>query len=72
MRHGLFRGRGSNFGDILRAVGLVTAAVELALGALVLRLPAILDAVAFSSAVEALVVSWRRVSFTLALLLLVP
>ena len=51
---------------------MVSAAVELALGALILWLSTILDAMAFSSAVEALVVSWRRVSFTLALLLLVP
>ena len=50
----------------------MTATVELALGALVLRLTAILDAVAFGSAVETLVVSWRRVSFTLAFLLLIP
>ena len=58
MRRGLFRSRGSNFGDILRAVGLMAAAVELALSALVLRFSAILDAVAFGATVEALVVSW--------------
>ena len=69
---GLLRGRGSNFGDILRAVGLVAATMELVLGALVLWLLAILDAMAFCSAVETLVVSWQRVSFTLAFLLLVP
>ena len=50
----------------------MTAAMELAFGALVLRLSAILDAVAFGSAVEALVISWRGVSFTLAFLLLIP
>ena len=53
---GLFRGRGPDFGDVLGAVGLMTASMELALSALVLRLSAILDAMAFSSAVEALVV----------------
>ena len=50
----------------------MTAAVELALRALVLQLLAILNAVTFRSAVETLVVSWRRVSFTLALPLLIP
>ena len=72
MRHGLFRGGGPNFGDILRAIGSVTATMELALVTLVLRLSAILDAMAVDSAVEAFVVPWQRVSFTLALLLLVP
>ena len=69
---GLLRGRGSNFGDILGTIGSMTSAVELTLGALVLRLSAVFDAVSFSSAVETLVVSWRRVSFTLAPLLLIP
>ena len=69
---GLLRGRGPNFSDILRAVGPVTSSMELALVALVLWFSAILDAVAFSSTVETLVVSWRRVSFTLSLLLLIP
>ena len=72
MRRGLLRGRGPNFGDVFGAVGSVTSSVELALGALVLGLLAVLDAVAFGSTVETLVVSWRRVSFTLTLLLLIP
>ena len=50
----------------------MTASVELALTTLILRLPAVLDAMALHSAVETLVVSWWRVSFTLALLLLIP
>ena len=50
----------------------MTASMELALGALVFQFSAILDAMAFDSAVETLVVSWRRVSFTLAFLLLIP
>ena len=72
MRCGLLRGRGPNFGDVLRAVGSVTSSMELALAALILRLSAILDAMAFGSAVETLVVSWRRASFTLSLLLFIP
>ena len=50
----------------------MTASVELAFVALVLWLSAVLDAVAFGSAVETLVVLWQRVSFTLSLLLLIP
>ena len=50
----------------------MTASVELAFVALILWLSAVLDAMVFSSAVETLVVSWRRVSFTLPLLLLFP
>ena len=72
MRCGLLRGRGPNFGDVLRAVGSVTSSMELALAALILRLSAILDAMAFGSTVETLVVSWRRASFTLSLLLFIP
>ena len=72
MHSHLFGSRGSNLSDVLGAVGSMTAAVELALVALVLRLSAILDAVTFSSAVETFVVSWQRVSFTLALLLFIP
>ena len=50
----------------------MTASMELTLGALVFGLSAVLDAVTFSSAVETFVVSWRRVSFTLSLLLIIP
>ena len=46
--------------------------MEFALGALIFRLSAVLDAVTLSSTVETLVVSWRRVSFTLAFLLFIP
>ena len=48
----------------------MSASVELALAAWVLRLSAVLDAVPFFSAVEALVASWSG-SFTLALLLFI-
>ena len=68
----LLHGRSLNFGDVLRAVGSVTSSMELALAALILWLSAILDAMAFGSTVETLVVLWRRVSFTLSLLLLIP
>ena len=54
----LLRGRGSNLGDVLGAVGPMTASVELALTTLILWLPAVLDAVALHSTVETLVVSW--------------
>ena len=50
----------------------MTASMELALTALILWLLAVLDAVALGSAVETLVVSWRRVSFTLTPFLLIP
>ena len=50
----------------------MTAAMELALVALILRLSAVLDAMAFGSAVETLVVSWWRISLALSLLLLIP
>ena len=50
----------------------MTASMELALAALVLQLSAVLDAMALGSRIETLVVSWRRVSFTLSLLLLIP
>ena len=72
MRRGLFRSSGSYFSDVLGAVGPMTASVKLALTTLVLRLSAVLDVVTFGSAVETLVVSWCRVSFTLSLLLLIP
>ena len=69
---GLLHSRGLDLGDILGAIGSVTSSMELALGALVFWFLAVLDAVAFGYAVETLVVSWRRVSFTLTLLLLIP
>ena len=50
----------------------MSASVELALVALILWLLAILDAMAFGSAVETLVVSWWRISLALSLLLLIP
>ena len=50
----------------------MTSSVELTLAVLVFGLSAVLDAVTFGSTVETLVVSWRRVSFTLALLFLIP
>ena len=51
----------------------MSAAVELAFSARVLRLSAVLDAVSFFSAVEALVASWSGgFSLALALLLIVP
>ena len=65
----LFSGR-ADFSDVLRTVAPVSAAVELAFSARVLRLPAILYAVSFFSAVEALVALWKG-CFTLALLLLI-
>ena len=48
----------------------MSAAMELAFAAWVLRLSAIFDSVPFFSAVEALVASWSG-GFTLALLLLI-
>ena len=72
VHRGLLRSRGPNLCDVLRAAGSVTTSVELALAALILWLSAVFDAVAFSSAVETLVVSWRGVSLALTLLLLIP
>ena len=68
----LLHGRDPNFCDVLRAIGSVTTPVELALVALVLWLSAILDAVAFRTAVATLVVSQRRASLAFTLLLLIP
>ena len=65
----LFSGR-ADFGDILRTVAPMSAAVELAFSAWILRLSAVLDAVSFFSAVETLVASRRR-RFALAFLLLI-
>ena len=50
----------------------MTASMELALTALIFWLLAVLDAVAFGSTVETLVVSWQRVSLALTLLLFIP
>ena len=50
----------------------MSASMELALAALIFWLSAILDAMAFGSAIETLVVSWRRVSLAFALLFLIP
>ena len=65
----LFSGR-ADFGNVLRTVVPMSAAVELAFSARVLRLSAVLDAVSFFAAVEALVASWHG-CFTFALLLLI-
>ena len=72
MRGGLlFSGR-VDFGDVLRTVTSMSAAMELAFSAQVLRLSAVFDAVAFFSTVEALIASWwGRLSLTL-LLLIIP
>ena len=70
MRGSLFFSRGADFGNVLRTVASVSSSVELAFSALVLWLSAVLDAVPFFSAVEALVASlWG--SFPLVLLLLI-
>ena len=71
MCHGLLRGGGLNFGDILGAVRPMASSVELALIALVLQLSAIFEAMALDSAVETLVVSWWRIPFALSFLLLI-
>ena len=69
MHRGLFYSGGTNFSDILGAVSPVTSAMELAFVTLVLGLAAVLDAIAFYSAVETLVVSWGSVALSLPLLL---
>ena len=72
MRGCLFFSRGADFSDVLRTVASMSAAVELAFATWVLRLAAVLDAVAFFSAIEALVASRRgRLAFAL-LLLIIP
>ena len=71
MCHSLLHSRGSNFGDILGAIGPVTSSMELALSALVLWLSAVLDAMILGPAVETLVVS-RYIPFALSFLLLIP
>ena len=65
----LFSGR-ADFSDVLRTVAPMSAAVELAFSARVLRLLAILDAVSFFSTVEAFVASWSG-GFPFAFLLLI-
>ena len=57
MRGGLLFSRHMDFSDVLQTVAPMAAAVELAFSARVLRLSAVLDAVSFFSAVEALVAS---------------
>ena len=59
MCRGLFHSSGMNFGNVLGAVGLMTSTMKLAFITLVLQLVAVLDAVTFLSAVEALVASQR-------------
>ena len=70
MRGCLFLSRGVDFSDVLRTVAPMSASVELAFAAWILRLSAVLDAMSFFSAVEALVASWRG-GFSFALLLLI-
>ena len=70
MRGRLFLSRGADFSDVLRTVAPMSASVELAFAAWVLRLSAVLNAVPFFSAVEALVTSLRK-TFSFALLLLI-
>ena len=70
MGGGLFFSGRADFSDVLRTVAPVSAAVELASAAWVLRLSAVLDAVAFFSAVEALVASWSG-SFPFTFFLLI-
>ena len=70
MRRCLFLSRGADLSDVLRTVAPMSAAVEFAFAAWVLRLSAILDAMSFFSAVEALVASWSG-GFSLGLLLLI-
>ena len=72
MRRGLLFSGGANFSDILRAVVPMSASMELAFSTLVSRLSAILDAMPFFSAVEALVASWRHVLAFALLLLIIP
>ena len=72
MRGDLFFSGGVNLGDVLRTVAPMSAAVELTFSTRVFRFSAVLDAVSFFSAVEALVAPWRGcLSFAL-LFLIVP
>ena len=70
MRGGLFLSGGADFSDVLRTVVPMSASVELAFAAWVLQLSAILDAVSFFSAIEALIAPWWG-SLSLTLLLLI-
>ena len=72
--HGcLFFSRGVDLSDVLRTVAPMSASVELAFSTWVLRLSAVLDAMSFFSAVEALVALWRgSLALALALLLIIP
>ena len=72
MRGCLFFSGGADFSDVLRTVTPMSASVELAFAAWVLRLSAVLDAVSFFSAVEALVASRRGCFPFVLLLLLIP
>ena len=72
MRGRLFLSREADFGDVLQTVAPMSAAVEFAFATWVLRLSAVLDAVSFFSAVEALVASWRGRLALALLLLIVP
>ena len=58
MRGDLFFNGRAYFGDVLRTVAPMSATVELTFPAWVLFLSAILDAVPFFAAIEALVASW--------------
>ena len=61
-----------NLGNVLGAIGLMTASMELTLAALILWLLAVLNPMTFGPTVETFVVSRQRVSFTLTLLLIIP
>ena len=69
---GLFFSGGADFSDVLRTVAPMSTSVELAFSAWTLRLLAVLDAVAFFSAVEALIASWGGCLSLALLLLIVP
>ena len=72
MRGRLFLSGRADLGDVLRTVMPVSSSMELAFAAWILRLPAVLDAMPFFSAVEALVASWRGCLAFAFLLLIVP
>ena len=67
----LFLSRGADFGDVLRTVAPMSTSVELTFAAWVLWLSAVLDAVPFFSAVEALVALWWG-CLTLSFFLIIP
>ena len=68
----LFFSGSADFSNVLRTVAPMSPSVEFAFAAWVLRLSAILDAVSFFSAVEALVASWSGGLSFAFLLLIVP